>query len=126
MQASGFLAAVGLDAVWSRLLIEMDPGHVPLPPVDGAEPEPEPESTAKPPWSADERSWDQRFSEDFELDLASLYAKPPHGQRLRSLRRGTPAIPTRIRTTSRTREFAQCLCRAGLPPAATVAVATAA
>jgi hypothetical protein len=61
----------------------MDPGHVPLPPVDGAEPEPEPESTAKPPWSADERSWDQRFSEDFELDLASLYAKPPHGQRLR-------------------------------------------
>jgi hypothetical protein len=58
-------------------------GSVPLPPVDGAEPEPEPERSGKVPWSADDKSWDQRFSQDFELDLASLYAKPPHGQRLR-------------------------------------------
>jgi hypothetical protein len=59
---------------------------VPLPPTGSEEPEPEPEperADEKTPWSADDKSWDQRFSEDFELDLASLYAKPPHGQRLR-------------------------------------------
>ena len=59
----------------------MDGGGIPLPgPADEPEPEPEPE---KAPWSADDKTWDQRFAMDFELDLASLYAKPPHGQKLR-------------------------------------------
>ena len=58
---------------------------VPLP-SGAAEPEPEPEPETRPSrlaWSSDEKSWEQRFADDFQLDLASLYAKPPHGQRLR-------------------------------------------
>ena len=60
---------------------------VPLP-SGAAEPEPEPEPepetrASRLAWSSDEKSWEQRFADDFQLDLASLYAKPPHGQRLR-------------------------------------------
>ena len=61
----------------------MSSGGIPLPgPADEPEPEPEPEPE-KAPWSVDDKTWDQRFAQDFELDLASLYAKPPHGQKLR-------------------------------------------